>query len=148
MSAVRLDGLEDILEFWTPSEVKNYVTTVANGFSALAADIQANPTVFDATQTVAWSTDLAAFIAFFKNVGFFSTLSMGAVRTAEGYASKLQYWRDLFAQKSGKSATGSAPPIPSSNQDKAIDTVKLLTYVAGIAATGYVLAQIVKIVRR
>lgn len=139
--------MEDIFEFWTPSEVKNYATVVGNGFSALAADIQANPTVFDAAQTAAWTADLAGFINFYKNMGFFSTLSMSAVRTSEGYANKLQYWRDLFAQKSGKTASGSAPPIPSSNQDKAIDTLKLLTYVAGIAATGYALSQIVKIVR-
>lgn len=140
--------MEDIFEFWTPSEIKNYAAVVGQGFSTLAVDIQANPTVFDATQTAAWTADLAAFVNYYKNMGFFSTLSMSAVRTAEGYATKLQYWRDLFAKNSGKTATGAAVPIPSNNQDKAVDTIKLLSYVAGIAAVGYALAQVVKIVRR
>jgi hypothetical protein len=141
-------GVDDIFEFWTPSEVKNYVATVGNGYNALAEDIGNNPTVFSKTEMQAWGAALQDFIKFYKNQGFFSSLSMGAVRTAENFATQLTYWRNLFTQKAGKPATGSAPIIPSSNQDKAVDTVKLVAIVLGIGATGYLVAQIARLVRR
>src|SRR5262245_22751592 len=110
MSAVRLPNvvqeLGDIFEFWTPSEVKAYVTTVGAGFTALADDIGKNPTVFNAEQLAAWTKTLSNFLDFYKGMGFFSTLSMSPVRTAETFAAQLQYYRQLFQANAGKPPTG------------------------------------------
>jgi hypothetical protein len=154
MSAVRLpmpesvqDELADIFEFWSPSEVRTYVTNVGAGYTNFATDLGNNPTVFSAEETAAWARTLSNFLDFYKNVGWFSSLSMSPVRSAETFAAQLAFYRQLYQQKSGKAPTGANIIIPSQNQDKALDVVRLAAIAAGLAAGGYLLAQVLGIAR-
>lgn len=154
MSAVRLpipagvvDELADIFEFWTPAEIKAYIATVGAGFANLGTDIGNTPNVFNAEELAAWTKTLNNFLTFYKNVGPFSLLSMSPVRTAETFAAQLQYYRQLYQQKSSKAPTGAAIIIPSQNQDKALDVWRLTAIAAGLAAGGYLLAQVLSVAR-
>lgn len=155
MSAIHLEDddalLEDIFEVWTPSEVKNYVATVAAGFNALANDINAKPNALTATDMQAWATLLANFLKFYKGVGFFASLSMGAVRTAETYATQLAHWREVFATKAGQQPTGAAVVIPSAGQNqnmfRVLDTVKLVSIAGAIFGVGYLVHQAMNVTR-
>lgn len=152
MSAVRLpipddvvDELADIFEFWTPSEIKAYLATVGAGFANLGTDIGNSPNVFTPEEMAAWTKTLNNFLDFYKGVGPFSLLSMSPVRTAETYAAQLQYYRQLYQQKTSKPPTGASVIIPSQNQDKALDVWRLTAIAAGLAAGGYLLAQILTV---
>lgn len=150
MSAVSLESaisLEDIFEFWTPNEIKSYVAQVGAAYTTLADDIGHNPEVFNEAEIAAWTKNLAAFIEFYKNMGFFSTLSMSAVRTAETFAAQLKFWREKFQQKSGKAPTGAELSIPSQNQDRMLDTVRLISIVAGLGFGAYLLSNIIGAVK-
>ena len=138
-------ALEDIFEFWTPSEIQTYVNNVAAGYHALAGDFKLG--ILEAPEEKAWSTDLANFLTFYKNLGFFSKLSMAAVRSAEQYATKLRYWRDIFESKTGRKATGSPVVIPAEDQDKTAATIKMALIVAGLGACAWFGIEALKTVR-
>lgn len=117
--------LADLFELWTPSAIQSYVANVAAGYQALAADIAAKPAL-SASQLKAWQLLLANFQEFRSGVGFFSSLTMAPLRTAEAYAKQLGYWRDMYQRASGQPATGAMVEIPSETQSTPFKAASML----------------------
>lgn len=133
-----------IFEFWTPSEIENYVKLVGNGYTAFAADIEKNPSVLTEEEKLSWTRDLADYLTFYKGLNFFSTLSMSAVRTAERFAGRLAFWRNIFSAKAGKSPTGAPIEIPSTQTEKTMDTLRVVAVAIGVGFVSYVAVQAFK----
>ena len=130
--------LGDLIQFVTPTEIKNYVNNVAGGFAALGKDIKASHSLTPAQQE-AWALLLVNFTKFYDSVGFFATLSMGTMRTAEEYARQLTQWREIFRKATGREPTGASVSIPN---DAVAASVKTLLVIAGLGVAVYALATL------
>lgn len=135
-------SLEDLIAVWTPSEIENYATLVANAFRTFAVDLAAHPTVLNQTELQAWNTLYAQFLKWNKGLGFFAWLTIGTVRTAEDYGKQLAYWRQLYATKGKLTPTGPGAEEIRPAADKQFDAIKSMV-LAGSAAIGLVAIAVI-----
>ncbi len=138
--------LGDLFEFWTPTEVDSYAKNVAAGYLALAQDF-VNSAVLTDAEKKAWQVLLSNFNTFYKDIGFWSRLSMGTVRTCERYAEQLAHWRGVFQAKAGKNATGATVKIPAQEQANQLGGLKTVVIVIGVCAGAYFGIELLKTVR-
>jgi hypothetical protein len=129
------DGaLDDLFEFWTPSEIRTYVNGVAKMYVALANDIKSKKGILTPQRAEAWlllGKDFEAFLQEYETSPIWA-LSMGPVRSAERFAEQFKYWREDYERLSGEKATGGAweplPVLPPLKHDVAIPSLPPLKH--------------------
>jgi hypothetical protein len=136
------ESLEDLIAVWTPSEIENYATLVANAYRTFAVDLAAHPNVLNETELQAWNTLYAQFLKWYRGLGFFAWLTIGTVRTAEDYGKQLAYWRQLYSTKGKISPTGPGAEEIRPAADKQLDAYKTMI-VAGSVAIGLVAVAVI-----
>jgi hypothetical protein len=137
----RSESLEDLIALWTPSEIENYTTLVANAYRSFSADLAANP-ILDTNELAAWNTLYSTFLRWYSNIGFWSKLTIGTVRIAEDYGKQLAYWRQLYNAKSKTQATGPGAEIRMA-PDKELDAIKTMVVAGSVAVALVAIAIIV-----
>lgn len=135
-------SLEDLIAVWTPSEIENYAGLVANAYRTFSVDLAAHPNVLNQTELAAWNTLYAQFLKWYKSIGFWGTLTIATVRTAEDYAKQLAYWRQLYATKGKLAPTGPGAEEIRPAADKQIDAIKTMV-LAGSVAIGLVAVAVI-----
>jgi len=134
-------SLEDLIALWTPSEIENYTTLVANAYRSFSVDLAAHPNVLSQTELQAWNTLYKSFLNWYKNIGFWGWLTIATVRTAEDYGKQLAYWRQLYTTKSKTAPTGPGAEIRPA-ADTQVDAIKTMV-VAGSVAIGLVAVAVI-----
>lgn len=102
------------IELVTPGEIRAYVDNVNAAYIAFNNDVQKSNSLTSSDET-AWNLLFQNEKKFYASVGFFSTLTLGTMRTAEEFARLLTTWREKFQKTTGRAASGVAVNIPSEN---------------------------------
>ncbi len=90
------DELGDILEIWTPSEIKSYIYNVATGYESLNNDIETHSDKIDPQVLTSWGiayNGLLKFVEDYNDSSWFSRSGMGPVRASERFQTVLEGFR-------------------------------------------------------
>ena len=101
---VSLDELGDIIEVWTPEEIKAYVYNVGSAYGSLNDDIYKYRKSLNITTKTSWDKAYDSLIDFVKEYdesGWFNKHSMGPVRAAERFQDILEGFRKRFQAETG-----------------------------------------------
>jgi hypothetical protein len=98
------DELGDIIEIWTPNEIKTYVYMVMSAYESMARDVIANKDKLSQEFIDSWSNNFNGFMRFVKSyddAGWLTRTSMGPVRTAERFTEILNGYREKYTSETG-----------------------------------------------
>lgn len=113
------DELGDIIELWTPNEIKSYVYMVLSAYETMMRDIVNNKDKLSAEFIESWETTLNGFMKFVKSYddsGWLTRTSMGPVRTAERFTDILKGYREKYTIETGKEPSQKTIIKPSDDQ--------------------------------
>jgi hypothetical protein len=91
-----VDELGDIIEIWTPQEIKAYVYNVGSGYGSLNNDIQTSASKVNPQTLHSWNLaydNLIKFVVDYDESGWFNKHGMGPVRAAERFQDILEGFR-------------------------------------------------------
>jgi hypothetical protein len=132
-------------QYWTGKEIDAFAVEMFNAFKTLLDDYTEHKAKFSKSQ-------LSAFQAFYNDwitwqKIYYETWHMRysgrSVDTMIEWGRKLEYWRQLFQDVTGKAATGTPLVMPpKSKVDDIIKLTQIGLVVAGIIAFGYVMNKV------
>jgi len=102
------DELGDIIELWTPNEIKSYVYMVMSAYESMARDVITNRDKLTPEFLDSWNGNFNGFMKFVKSyddAGWLTRTSMGPVRTAERFTDILKGYREKFTEQTGAEPT-------------------------------------------
>ncbi len=109
------DELGDVLEIWTPGEIKSYIEQVSLGYESLNDDIMADKGKMTPSALKTWKQALIKFRAFAGDAenSWISRLTLGPLRTAQRYAELLEGFRSSYGNPSMKKVASPKAETPN-----------------------------------
>ena len=131
MYVMQRAGLGDLIEIWTPDEMKLYILSVARQVDSFDRDVAANLACLDPTFVALWDDYKINFAAFLADTSWFDRLWIGTVRVAERFAEELHTLQGQYQVRCGVAPTTTIPVTPGQLQQRQIaSTGRSLVWVA------------------
>lgn len=127
-------------------EIKQAVQNVYEAYSAFDNDILGQKNVLTLAEQEQYGVTHSALISWMTGLGFWELGSVSTLTTADDFAGKLRYWRDLFNSRATKKAIGPGTDLflPRSPASTPSEDIK---YLVGVVSLTVGMTAIAKILR-